>query len=95
MATQVAAPQAQAVDPVAALAAAFTAITEAIEAHTTNGSTLTSAQDSEARAVEAVNVAKARTTTAKESAVLQASVVTDAIDVATDALNAVRVQFAA
>ena len=95
MATQVAAPQAQAVDPVAALAAAFTAITDAIEAHKTNGSTLSSAQDSEARAVEAVNVAKARTTTAKESAVLQASAVTDAIDVATEALSAVRVQFAA
>ena len=97
MATQVAAPpvEAQAVDPVAALATAFTAITDAIEAHKTNGSALTSAQESETRAVEAVNAAKVRTTSAKANAALQASAVTDAIDVATEALSAVRVQFVA
>ena len=97
MTTQVAAPQAeaQAVDPVTALATAFTAITDAIEAHKTNGSALSSAQESEQRAVEAVNVAKARTTSAKSNAALQASAVTDAIDVATEALSTVRVQFAA
>ena len=87
--------QSAAVDPVASLSTAFTAITEAIEAHKTNGSALSSAQESELRAVEAVNVAKSRTADAKSNAAAQASAVTDAIDAATEALGVVRVQFAA
>ena len=82
-------------DPVAALAGAFTAITDAIETHKTNGSALSSAQEAEERAIVAVTGAKARTLSVKASAALQASAVTDAIDAATSALGVVRAQFAA
>ena len=93
MATQVAV--AVEASPISLLAAAFTSITDALEAHQTHVGTVASAKESETRASEALTLAMDRSTDVKATAATGKAAVVDALDTLTTVATDVRSQFTA
>ena len=82
------------VDPIAKLSAAFTSITETMEAHKTYKGNLLSANEAQARAADALATATSRTTEVKSTVATQVENVVLALDAASAALVEVKGLFA-